>query len=236
MTFRSPERHCSCLTQEERKHNHQEVFLIHSNSQTVIHQVLNRPYIYYREKLTWWLIFRHFILPDSFQRIIKLFTSVFKFCRKKTGNVSSPICWVSKFYELFRYLYLFVSLYWSLKTFLLFQQYRRFLCFADKEKLRVIGGEDGCSGRVEIWHQGSWGTVCDDSWDVADANVVCRQLGCGSAVSALSEAAFGEGTGPIWLEKVHCKGTELSLWDCPAKPLFGKNCDHKEDAAVNCSG
>ncbi|NXL62292.1 C163A protein, partial [Chordeiles acutipennis] len=105
----------------------------------------------------------------------------------------------------------------------------------DREKLRVTGGEDGCSGRVEIWQQGSWGTICDDSWDVADANVVCRQLGCGSAVSALSEAAFGEGTGPIWLEKVHCKGTELSLWHCPAKPLFGKNCDHKEDAAVHCS-
>ncbi|NXB37699.1 C163A protein, partial [Eulacestoma nigropectus] len=105
----------------------------------------------------------------------------------------------------------------------------------DREKLRVMGGEDECSGRVEIWHQGSWGTICDDAWDVADANVVCRQLSCGSAVSALSEAAFGEGTGPIWLEKVHCKGTELSLWDCPAQPLFGKNCDHKEDAAVNCS-
>ncbi|NWR76803.1 C163A protein, partial [Centropus unirufus] len=105
----------------------------------------------------------------------------------------------------------------------------------DREKLRVIGGGHGCSGRVEIWHQGSWGTVCDDSWDLADANVVCRQLGCGPAVSALSEAAFGEGTGPIWLEKVHCKGTELSFWDCPAKPLFGKTCDHKEDAAVDCS-
>uniref|UniRef100_A0A8B9IY75 SRCR domain-containing protein n=1 Tax=Amazona collaria TaxID=241587 RepID=A0A8B9IY75_9PSIT len=129
-----------------------------------------------------------------------------------------------------------ISPYWSLWTFLLFQQYRRFLRFPDREKLRVIGGEYGCSGRVEIWQQGSWGTVCDDSWDLADANVVCRQLGCGSALSALSEAAFGEGTGPIWLEKVHCKGTELSLWDCPAKPLFGKNCDHKEDAAVECSG
>ncbi|NXM76594.1 WC11 protein, partial [Serilophus lunatus] len=106
---------------------------------------------------------------------------------------------------------------------------------SDREKLRIIGGEDECSGRVEIWHQGSWGTICDDTWDMADANVVCRQLGCGSAVSALNEAAFGEGIGPIWLEKVHCKGTELSLWDCPAKPLFGKNCDHKEDAAVNCT-
>ncbi|XP_030309222.1 scavenger receptor cysteine-rich type 1 protein M130 [Calypte anna] len=107
---------------------------------------------------------------------------------------------------------------------------------SDREKLRVIGGENGCSGRVEIWQQGSWGTVCDDSWDMADAEVVCKQLGCGSAVSALSEAAFGEGTGPIWLEKVHCKGTELSLWDCPAEPLFSKTCDHKEDAAVDCSG
>ncbi|NWX86903.1 C163A protein, partial [Nothoprocta pentlandii] len=105
----------------------------------------------------------------------------------------------------------------------------------DREKLRVTGGEDGCSGRVEIWHQGSWGTICDDSWDMADANVVCRQLGCGSAVSALSEAAFGKGTGPIWLEKVHCKGTELSLWDCPTQFLSNKNCDHKEDAAVDCS-
>ncbi|NXC44933.1 WC11 protein, partial [Penelope pileata] len=106
---------------------------------------------------------------------------------------------------------------------------------SDREKLRVIGGEDACSGRVEIWNQGSWETICDDFWDVADANVVCRQLGCGSAVSALSEAAFGEGTGPIWLKKVHCKGTELSLWDCPSTPSFGKNCDHKEDAAVECS-
>ncbi|POI31371.1 hypothetical protein CIB84_004879, partial [Bambusicola thoracicus] len=110
------------------------------------------------------------------------------------------------------------------------------ICSNHREKLRVVGGEDACSGRVEIWNQGSWGTICDDSWDLADANVVCRQLGCGSAVSALSEAAFGEGTGPIWLEKVHCKGTELSLWDCPSKPLFGKNCNHKEDAAVDCSG
>uniref|UniRef100_A0A493TMY6 SRCR domain-containing protein n=1 Tax=Anas platyrhynchos platyrhynchos TaxID=8840 RepID=A0A493TMY6_ANAPP len=113
---------------------------------------------------------------------------------------------------------------------------QKYVCFADREKLRVVGGEDVCSGRVEIWNHGSWGTICDDSWDIADANVVCRQLGCGSAVSALSEAAFGEGTGPIWLEKIHCKGTELSLWDCPSKPLFGKSCDHKEDAAVDCSG
>ncbi|CAM4474516.1 unnamed protein product [Lepidochelys kempii] len=106
----------------------------------------------------------------------------------------------------------------------------------DQEKLHVVGGEDRCSGRVEVWYHGSWGTVCDDSWDMADAKVVCEQLGCGSAVSALGEAAFGEGTGPIWVEKLNCRGTESSLWDCPAKPWGESNCDHKEDAAVNCSG
>uniref|UniRef100_A0A674JDC7 SRCR domain-containing protein n=1 Tax=Terrapene triunguis TaxID=2587831 RepID=A0A674JDC7_9SAUR len=108
--------------------------------------------------------------------------------------------------------------------------------FPDQEKLRVVGGEDGCSGRVEVWYRGSWGTVCDDSWDMADGNVVCKQLGCGTAVSAPGEAVFGEGTGPIWVEKVNCRGTESSLWKCPAKPWGESNCDHKEDAAVNCSG
>ncbi|XP_065434815.1 deleted in malignant brain tumors 1 protein-like isoform X3 [Chrysemys picta bellii] len=106
----------------------------------------------------------------------------------------------------------------------------------DREKLRVVGGEDRCSGRVEVWYRGSWGTVCDDSWDMADANVVCKQLGCGSAVSAPGEAAFGEGTGPIWVEMLNCRGTEPSLWDCCSKPWGESNCDHKEDAAVNCSG
>ncbi|KAM7180789.1 antigen WC1.1-like isoform 2-T2 [Macrochelys suwanniensis] len=105
----------------------------------------------------------------------------------------------------------------------------------DQEKLRVMGGQDRCSGRVEVWYRGSWGTVCDDSWDMADANVVCKQLGCGSAVSAPGEAAFGNGTGPIWVETLNCRGTESSLWDCPAKPWGESNCDHKEDAAVNCS-
>ncbi|XP_030403730.1 scavenger receptor cysteine-rich type 1 protein M130-like [Gopherus evgoodei] len=106
----------------------------------------------------------------------------------------------------------------------------------DQEKLRFVGGEDRCSGRVEVWYRGSWGTVCDDSWDMADANVVCKLLGCGFAISALAKAAFGEGTGPIWVELLNCRGTESSLWDCPAKPWGESNCDHKEDAAVNCSG
>ncbi|NXH16559.1 WC11 protein, partial [Bucco capensis] len=106
----------------------------------------------------------------------------------------------------------------------------------DREKIRVVGGENRCQGRVELWFRGSWGTVCDDSWDMQDAEVACRQLGCGPAVSVLDEAAFGEGTGPIWLEQVECRGTEAALQDCWAQPGDSGGCRHKEDAAVNCSG
>ncbi|CAO2606529.1 Scavenger receptor cysteine-rich type 1 protein M130 [Lemmus lemmus] len=102
------------------------------------------------------------------------------------------------------------------------------------DKIRLQGGHTKCSGRVEIWHKGSWGTVCDDSWDFNDAKVVCRELGCGQAVKALKEAAFGPGTGPIWLNEVKCRGNESSLWDCPARPWSHSDCGHKEDASVLC--
>ncbi|XP_039770210.1 antigen WC1.1-like [Ornithorhynchus anatinus] len=107
---------------------------------------------------------------------------------------------------------------------------------AERLSIRVKGSDNDCSGRVEVWHNGTWGTVCDDSWDLRNAEVVCRQLGCGSAVAALGGAAYGPGTGPIWLDEVACRGREASLLDCPAGPRGQSDCGHKEDAAVNCSG
>uniref|UniRef100_A0A8B9UID5 SRCR domain-containing protein n=1 Tax=Anas zonorhyncha TaxID=75864 RepID=A0A8B9UID5_9AVES len=104
----------------------------------------------------------------------------------------------------------------------------------DREKIRAVGGKDGCSGRVEIWHRGTWGTLCDNAWDMRDAEVACRQLGCGPALYALGQAAAGEGTGPMWL--MECRGTELSLQDCWAQPGDSGACQHKADAAVHCSG
>ncbi|XP_062971836.1 antigen WC1.1-like [Cynocephalus volans] len=106
----------------------------------------------------------------------------------------------------------------------------------DRDKLRLRGGDGVCSGRVEVWHEGSWGTVCDDSWGLAEAEVVCQQLGCGSALDALGEAAFGPGNGSIWLDEVQCRGKESSLWACAAEPWGQNNCKHEEDAGVRCSG
>ncbi|XP_072566342.1 antigen WC1.1-like isoform X2 [Paramormyrops kingsleyae] len=102
--------------------------------------------------------------------------------------------------------------------------------------MRLSGGSSECSGRVELWHNGSWGTVCDDSWDLRDAQVVCRQLGCGTALEAHGNSAFGQGTGTIWLNEVNCRGDELHLWDCPHSLQVQWNCSHKEDAGVTCAG
>ncbi|XP_009985284.1 PREDICTED: macrophage receptor MARCO [Tauraco erythrolophus] len=95
--------------------------------------------------------------------------------------------------------------------------------------IRIAGG--GSRGRVEIFHQGSWGTICDDGWSTQDATVVCRMLGYNRASSAFTATP---GTGRIWLDDVNCSGNEYSILDC-SKPDWGvNNCSHNEDAGLEC--
>nr|XP_044989994.1 soluble scavenger receptor cysteine-rich domain-containing protein SSC5D isoform X2 [Jaculus jaculus] len=105
-----------------------------------------------------------------------------------------------------------------------------------QERLRLVSGPHGCAGRLEVWHGGRWGTVCDDGWDLRDATVACRQLGCGGALAAPGGARFGPGEGPVWMDDVGCGGGEQALRDCPRSPWGRSNCDHTEDAGLVCTG
>ena len=109
------------------------------------------------------------------------------------------------------------------------------LLFLLASGIRLVGGANGLEGRVEIFHNGTWGTVCDDSWDVNDGNVVCRMLGHGSATSAPGRAFFGQGTGEIMLDNVSCVGTESDLRQCRHNGHGIHNCRHTEDAGVVCA-
>ena len=101
--------------------------------------------------------------------------------------------------------------------------------------VRLVGSGYRHKGRVEIYHPSyGWGTVCDDSWGLRDANVVCRQLGFNGARAAPHGARYGQGRGPILLDDVGCNGSEAYLWSCPSSGWASHNCDHREDASAEC--
>ena len=101
--------------------------------------------------------------------------------------------------------------------------------------VRLVGGSHN-EGRVEVYYNGTWGTVCGDNWDIDAALVVCRQLGFCYALNAYRYARYGQGTGPILLDYVNCLGSESSLFSCSHRGvgLINNNCDHSKDAGVQC--
>ena len=103
--------------------------------------------------------------------------------------------------------------------------------------IRLIGGKDATQGRIEVGLDGVWGTVCHESWDIHDAEVVCRQLGYSGAMAATlrGSASFAAGTGRIWATTFGCKGEEQSILDC-LHPTWGEigSCTHSSDAGVVC--
>ena len=130
-------------------------------------------------------------------------------------------------------------------------------------QLRLVNGTGPNVGRLEICIQGRWGTVCDDHWKEANAQVVCRQLGyspdgkiyywysCSYIWSCcliiqrkttlilgaefLGRAYFGAGNGSIYLDDVICSGSESTILQCNHSLNGQHNCHHGEDVSVHCS-
>ncbi|KGL79643.1 Scavenger receptor cysteine-rich type 1 protein M130, partial [Tinamus guttatus] len=104
--------------------------------------------------------------------------------------------------------------------------------------LRLVDGGSRCAGRVEVKHEGQWGSVCsyDFHWGVPAASVVCRQLGCGTVARTSPYTPFGAGAGQIWLQPYYCRGTETELQNCLHFGWGQHFCDHDTDVGVTCSG
>ena len=60
-----------------------------------------------------------------------------------------------------------------------------------ERRIRLVNGATDNQGRVEVFVNGVWGTVCDDSFSLVDATVICKMLGYPSAVIARSRAYYG---------------------------------------------
>ncbi|XP_052277355.1 scavenger receptor cysteine-rich type 1 protein M130-like isoform X2 [Dreissena polymorpha] len=136
------------------------------------------------------------------------------------------------------------------KGFLVYQDFQYIRCLAHGEwekvqcgmnvaveeslnKVRLIGGSDYW-GRVEVNHDGEWGTVCDDNVDYKFADVLCGQLGMRNG-ALLKYGEFEQGTGKIWLDDVHCSGSEVTILHCSHDNWGSHNCDHSEDVGVVCN-
>ncbi|XP_033742175.1 LOW QUALITY PROTEIN: low-density lipoprotein receptor-related protein 4-like [Pecten maximus] len=103
---------------------------------------------------------------------------------------------------------------------------------------RLIGGSNPYEGRVEVYHNGRWGTICDDHWSGENAAVICGMMGFGrDGAGAVAAAGFGHAPSyaHIWLDEVNCTGTETIIDQCPSNGWGQNDCSHNEDAGVVCS-
>eukprot|EP00105_Crassostrea_gigas_P042487 XP_019926635.1 PREDICTED: deleted in malignant brain tumors 1 protein [Crassostrea gigas] len=108
-------------------------------------------------------------------------------------------------------------------------------CLPANETVRLMGGASQFEGRLEVYRHGQWGTVCDDNLNEKVSAVVCRTLGFPWTTSEVyGGAVYGQGSGRIWLDNVKCEGTEARIQDCKHDAWGTNNCDHTEDASINC--
>nr|XP_034321262.1 neurotrypsin-like [Crassostrea gigas] len=107
--------------------------------------------------------------------------------------------------------------------------------YSQMNNVRLVGGNSSTEGRVEVFYNGEWGTVCDDYFDDNDAAVVCSTLGYSSTnAKAKQNAFFGQGNGTIWMDDLRCTDNDTNIFNCSQNRFGIHNCGHHEDAGVMC--
>ena len=106
---------------------------------------------------------------------------------------------------------------------------------ATEGDLRLRDGTGDREGRLEIYHDNQWGTICEGGFDLSDADVACRQLGFPGVEELKLSAFFGEGQGPVFLDGVECEGSEKQLAECDSNGWSQTSCLHSGDVGVVCN-
>lgn len=109
------------------------------------------------------------------------------------------------------------------------------LCPNPTGNVRLANGSNKCTGRVEVYRNGQWASVCDDTWDMLSAEVVCKNLQCGKAQKIPETGFFGRGSASVLIEEVSCSGREHSLDQCQLT-VGSSTCNSTTVAGVHCAG
>ena len=100
--------------------------------------------------------------------------------------------------------------------------------------VRLVDGGSYNEGRLEVYYNGRWGTVCDDGWNDNYVSLVCTQLDFGSSGR---QADFGPGIGTVILEKVLCSVNDTIIASCGHYGVgITVQCDHNNDVGIKCYG
>ena len=102
--------------------------------------------------------------------------------------------------------------------------------------LRMVSEDQQCAGWLEVFYNGTWGSVCRSPMEDITVSVICRQLGCGDSGSLNPSVALREGSRPQWVDGIQCRKTDTSLWQCPSDPWNYTSCSPKEEAYISCEG
>ncbi|XP_060064988.1 deleted in malignant brain tumors 1 protein-like [Ylistrum balloti] len=103
--------------------------------------------------------------------------------------------------------------------------------------IRLVDGKFPLEGRVEVLHNGIWGTLCGEHFTTHDAKTICTSLGVDMShqnPTIFSNGQFGKGTGPSWLSNMQCTGNEKDIGECRNVTWTYNTCASENPAALSC--
>ena len=112
-----------------------------------------------------------------------------------------------------------------------------FLPFLPEFLALRLQNSDGCSGRLQVFYNGTWGSICSNLMTLDTVSLACKELGCGDGGSLETRLPYGRVSGPAWLDNVQCGKKTSSFWQCPSTPWDPQSCeDLREEIHITCNG